>query len=396
MPEGGRAVKSLCTEVGYSSLNKVGEQLCGDSVEYRIDDNGVLVTLADGLGSGVKASILSTLTAKILTTMLAGGMSIDSCVETMVKALPVCKVRGIAYSTFTIMRVTDNRRAELIQFDNPRAMLFRDGKNCDYPVAMREIAGKQILESSFLLEEGDVLFAVSDGAVHAGVGRELNYGWTRDSIIQFIEAAYEPEHSAQYYAGIVAEACGKLYAGQPGDDTTAVAVRLRARHPVSVAFGPPADPSQDEAMMNLFFAGEGARIVCGGTTAEIAARHLKKPRVPSGSYFDPDIPPITILEGVDLVTEGIVTLSQVAILAENTLRGGDMAAIWARGRDGASLIAQELIEKATDIRFFVGRAVNPAHQAEGMPTPLGLKAQLIERLATSLKKMGKHTTISFY
>lgn len=217
----------LCTEVGFSSLNRAGEQLCGDSVECRIDDSGALVTLADGLGSGVKASILSTLTAKILTTMLAGGMSIDSCVETVAKVLPVCKERGIAYSTFTIIQVIDNRRAELIQFDNPRVALFRNGKNREYPVSVREIAGKRILESSFPVDDGDVLFAMSDGAVCAGEGLELNHGWTRDSIIEFIEAAYAPEHSAQYYAGIVAEACGKLYAGQPGDDATALAVRLR-------------------------------------------------------------------------------------------------------------------------------------------------------------------------
>ena len=292
-------MNNLCTEAGFSSLNKAGEQLCGDRVEYRVDENGALLTLADGLGSGVKASILSTLTAKILTTMVSGGMSIDSCVETMVKTLPVCKVRDIAYSTFTIVQITDNRHARLIQFDNPRVVLLRNGKNCEYPISVREISGKQIMESSFPVEEGDLLVAMSDGAIYAGVGHEFNYGWRRENIIQFLEGNHSPEHSAQYYAGIVADECGKLYEGEPGDDTTVAAVRIRSRHPVNLMIGPPASRDQDEKMMNLFFAREGTRIVCGGTTAEIAARHLGKPLIPSEHYSDPNIPPTSRLEGVD-------------------------------------------------------------------------------------------------
>jgi hypothetical protein len=174
------------------------------------------------------------------------------------------------------------------------------------------------------------------------------------------------------------------------------AVRIRSRHPVNLVIGPPVSRDQDEKMMNLFFAREGTRIVCGGTTAEIAARHLGKPLVPSMNYSDPNIPPISRLEGVDLVTEGVVTLSQVVLLAENRLSGADMAANWSRGRDGASLIAQELLEQATDIRLFVGQAVNPAHQDPDLPVSLGIKTQLIERLAASLRKMGKRVTVSYF
>jgi hypothetical protein len=389
-------MNNLCTEVGYASLSKDGEQLCGDRVEYRVDENGALLALADGLGSGVKACILSTLTAKILMTMIAGGMSVDECVETMANTLPVCKLRGIAYSTFTIIHITDNRRARLIQFDNPTVALIRDGKNCEYPVSVREIGGKRIAESEFEVREGDLLLAMSDGAIYAGAGHAFNYGWSRENILQFIEGNFAPEHSARYYAGIVVDECGKLYEGRPGDDTTVAAVRVRARHPVNLVIGPPAARDADEDMMRRFFALEGTHIVCGGTTAFIAAKYLGKDIVPSEGYSDPSIPPISRLEGADLVTEGVLTMSRVVLIAERRVSGDDAASDFAHKKDGASRIAQELLEQATGVVFFVGRAVNPAHQNPNLPISFGIKIQLIERLTACLRKLNKRVTVYYF
>lgn len=167
----------LWTDTGYVSINHVGEQLCGDRVEI-IGDNedSVTLVLADGLGSGVKANILSTLTSKIICTMMANNMPIEECVDTIVKTLPVCQVRKVAYSTFTIIRVTDNSIAEIIQFDNPNVILLRDGKSIDYPITSRVIEGKTILETKIPLQLHDVFIAMSDGAIYAGVGKSMNFG----------------------------------------------------------------------------------------------------------------------------------------------------------------------------------------------------------------------------
>jgi serine phosphatase RsbU (regulator of sigma subunit) len=177
-------MNNLCTDVGFVSLNKYGEQLCGDNVEIiRQSDNSLVLVLADGLGSGVKASILSTLTSKIISTMIANSMSIDECVSTIAATLPVCQKRGIAYSTFTIIRIVNNTDAEIIQFDNPLIILLRNGKNFEYPISSRIIGGKKIYESKIKLKLDDVFIAMSDGAIYAGVGQILNYGWQRDNII---------------------------------------------------------------------------------------------------------------------------------------------------------------------------------------------------------------------
>ena len=123
-------MNNLCADIGYKSINHYGEQLCGDHVDIveRGEDSSVIV-LADGLGSGVKASILSTLTSKIISTMMAAGLSLEECVSTIAATLPICSVRGVAYSTFTIINLINNTQAELIQYDNPQIILIRDNKN---------------------------------------------------------------------------------------------------------------------------------------------------------------------------------------------------------------------------------------------------------------------------
>ena len=388
----------LCTDTGYVSLNKKGEQLCGDRVEIIArNDNSLTLVLADGLGSGVKANILSTLTSKILSTMIENGMPIEECVDTSVKTLPVCSVRKVAYSTFTIIHVEENTTATLIQFDNPNVILLRGGKHWDYPTTSRVIEGKTILESKFPLQLNDMMIAMSDGAIWAGVGQSMNFGWQRDNVVEFAERMYEDTLSAKMMAALIVDECNRLYAGEPGDDTTVAAVRVRERKPVNLMIGPPADPADVGKMMALFFAKEGKKIVCGGTTSKLAANYLHEDVVTSLDYgTDPDIPPTATIKGVDLVTEGVITLSRVVEYANVFLNNSDLANLWSLQTDGASRIAQYLFEYATDISFFVGRAINPAHQNPNLPITFGIKIQLVKQLSEALEKMGKRVSVSYF
>lgn len=210
-------MNNLCTDIGYRSINKYGEQLCGDHVEVieRGEDYTVLV-LADGLGSGVKASILSTLTSKIISTMIANEMSLEDCVSTIAATLPVCEVRKVAYSTFTIMCVRNNSEAELIQYDNPQVILLRNGRNFDYEKTSSETGGKTIYTSKIQLCENDVFIAMSDGAIFAGVGKYMNFGWQRENIIDYIEKLYEPNYTAKVISTLILDECNRLYGNEPG------------------------------------------------------------------------------------------------------------------------------------------------------------------------------------
>ena len=161
-------MNDLCADIGYKSINHVGEELCGDHVDVvEENENSTVIVLADGLGSGVKASILSTLTSKIISTMMAAGLPIEECVSTIAATLPVCSLRGVAYSTFTIIHLLNNQVAEIIQYDNPHVIVIRDYQIYDYPKTEMNIGGKKIYKSTIKLQEDDVFIAMSDGCPHS-------------------------------------------------------------------------------------------------------------------------------------------------------------------------------------------------------------------------------------
>lgn len=390
-------MNNLCTDIGFKSVNKKGEQLCGDHIEI-VDqnENSLVLVLADGLGSGVKACILSTLTSKIISTMIANDLSVEECVSTIAATLPVCEKRGVAYSTFTIIRITNNSEAEIIQYDNPHVIMLRGGENFEYPRTSMEIGGKTIYKSKLQLEKNDVFIAMSDGAIYAGVGKTLNFGWQRDSIIDFMVGNYDKKMSAKGISQLLLDECNDLYGGEPGDDTTVAAVKIRQRIPVSLMIGPPSNPGDLKKMQTLFFAKEGKHIVCGGTTSKLASEYLGKPVVPCLDYFDPEIPPIAKIEGIDLVTEGVVTMTKVLEYAGSYLNGSISISDLSMKKDGASRIAHMLFEEATDISFYVGRAVNPAHQNPALPINFNVKMQLIDEVSKKLKAMGKNISVSYF
>ncbi|MCI9408861.1 MAG: SpoIIE family protein phosphatase [Oscillospiraceae bacterium] len=390
-------MNNLCTDIGFKSVNKKGEQLCGDHIEI-VDqnENSLVLVLADGLGSGVKACILSTLTSKIISTMIANNLSVEECVSTIAATLPVCEKRGVAYSTFTIIRITNNSEAEIIQYDNPHVIMLRGGENFEYPRTSMEIGGKTIYKSKLQLEKNDVFIAMSDGAIYAGVGKALNFGWQRDSIIDFMVGNYDKKMSAKGISQLLLDECNDLYGGEPGDDTTVAAVKIRQRIPVSLMIGPPSNPGDLKKMQTLFFAKEGKHIVCGGTTSKLASEYLGKPVVPCLDYFDPEIPPIAKIEGIDLVTEGVVTMTKVLEYADSYLNGSISISDLSMKKDGASKIAHMLFEEATDISFYVGRAVNPAHQNPALPINFNVKMQLIDEVSKKLKAMGKNISVSYF
>ncbi len=390
-------MNDLCADIGYRSINHVGEQLCGDHVDVvEQGENSMVIVLADGLGSGVKASILSTLTSKIISTMMAEGLGLEDCVSTIAATLPVCSVRGVAYSTFSILHLIDNETAEIIQYDNPMAILIRDEANYDYPKTEMTIGGKKIYKSVIKLQEGDIFILMSDGCPHAGIGTAYNFGWKREDIITYMEAQAPAGYTAKTLSTILVDECDRLYGHKPGDDTTACVVRIRKRVPMNLLFGPPSNRDDNDRMMSLFFSKEGKHIVCGGTTSTIAAKYLHKPLKTTLKFEASDVPPIAEIEGVDLVTEGVITVNKVLEYAQDYLQDNESYEQWAFKNDGASQISRLLFEEATDINFYVGRAINPAHQNPDLPITFSIKMNLVKDLSECLKKMGKRIKVSYF
>lgn len=390
-------MNDLCADIGYKSINHYGEELCGDHVDIvEENENSMVIVLADGLGSGVKASILSTLTSKIISTMMAAGLSVEDCVSTIAATLPVCSVRGVAYSTFTIMRIVDNDTIDIIQYDNPQVIVLRDGVNYDYSKTEMNVGGKKIYKTTLKLRENDIFIAMSDGCPHAGLGGKYDFGWKREEIIEYMTAVSYCGYTAKNMSTMLVDECNKLYGDKPGDDTTACVVKIRKRVPMNLLFGPPFNRDDCDRMMSLFFSKEGKRIICGGTTSSIAAKYLGKPLRASLRFESADVPPTAELEGVDLVTEGVITINKVLEYAKDYLGENKHYEHWNFKRDGASMICRLLFEEATDINFYVGRAINPAHQNPDLPITFSIKMNLVEELSACLKKMGKRIKVSYF
>ena len=386
-------------ESGYLSVNHKGEELCGDHVQIVSDasDGSTTLVLADGLGSGVVASILSTLTSAMLSRMAEAGLSIEDGVETLVKTLPIARDRGnVAYSTFTVCRIEKDYTGYIYNFDNPEPVFLRDGKEKKLNYETLIVEGKLIKKAKCYFDVNDCLVMFSDGAVYAGVGETLNFGWTREEISAYLEGLFDPSISAKNIATLLVDHCDLLYNRRPGDDTTALAVRRRKRSKCNLMVGPPTNPSDDEKVLSSFFNLEGPHIVCGGTTCKIAARHLGSTIEGSLDYLDPEVPPISYIKGVDLATEGIITLNKVVSLSRDYQGQNKAYFDWSFRQDGASQIAKMLFEEATDITFYVGCAVNPAHQDPEYHIDIKMKMQIIDNLAQELKNMGKHINVTYF
>lgn len=388
---------SYFIDVAYNSLNKTGEELCGDKVEIIKTSEGIIIVMADGLGSGVKANILATLTCKIAGTMLKEGLSLYETVDTIAHTLPVCSVRQLAYCTFTIIKILKDGSVHAIEYDNPDYILIKN--NFLHIPEKKElmIKDKLIKESHFKLEVNDALTIVSDGAIHAGAGAMLNLGWQWEHVADYLEALVPLESCSANISKDLIQTCQKLYAGKPGDDTTAVTISLRKPELVTIFTGPPKQPENDRITIDKLIKSTGTKIVCGGTAANIAARELNEKIMVDLDCYDPSVPPTASIKGIDLVTEGVLTLNKTTEKINNYLNSSleDKISLNFQGKDGSSKLTKLLIEHCTHLKLLVGKAINPAHQNPDFPSDLSIKVSVAELLAQTMKKLGKEVEIEY-
>lgn len=383
---------SYFIDVAVESLNKYGEELCGDKVEIIKTEDSMIIVLADGLGSGVKANILSTLTSKIAGTMLREGASIYETIDTIVHTLPVCNVRKIAYSTFTIMQIFNDGRVYTAEYDNPPLVIISSTRKKDVDKKDIIINGKVIKESNFYLREGDVIVALSDGVIHAGIGGVLNLGWQWSNVKEYLEYVCLSENCSKKISKELIGVCSELYNGKPGDDTTAVVIKLRKPEIVDLFAGPPEDRQKDKWVVERIMSGSGKKVICGGTAAKIAARELDEELIVDIEYIDKEIPPIAKLKGIDLVTEGVLTLRKTVEIMRNSKGAGELKL---DGLDGASKLAKLLIEDCTHLNLWVGQAINPAHQNPDFPSDLRIKVKIIRELERIMMELGKEVKLNY-
>lgn len=380
-------------EIASAQLNKFGEELCGDSIISSQNPLDSTVILSDGLGSGVKANILATLTSRIISVMLKKGCELDDVVETLIETLPTCSYRKLAYSTFSVAKFYQAGQVHLFEYDNPPAVIIKNRKLYTPDYEEHDIRGKKINEAVLPAEIGDWYIFMSDGEVHAGIGGIWNLGWSWERIAEFVERLVSKPMTAKDVAYELTNIAQQLYASKPGDDTSVAVVKVREKRTIKVLIGAPAKPELDKFVVNRFMSGETRKIVCGGTTSNIIGRILERDVTVNLDSIKPGIPPIGVIEGIDLVTEGIITISQLLkrLKEQNEAPNYKLE----NKSDGVSLLMKELL-KADQITFMVGQAMNPAHQNPEIPPEFGLKTKITEDIARILNKLNKQVILEYY
>lgn len=382
----------LFIERGYCSVNKKNQSLCGDYYTIVKNQDTTTIAMSDGLGSGVKANILATLTAKILSTLFARNLPIEDNIYTMAKTLPICKERKMAYATFTILQI-EGKNLYIAQYDNPEVIILRNGKNLPYKSSRMFVEEKEIYESNIELQKDDMIILFSDGVTNAGMGKTTNGGWKRSDIIKYLEMWYTAELSPQRMAANIMEAAMALNMDSADDDITVLVFKVREREAVNIMIGPPARKEDDDKVFRLFFSKGGRYVVCGGTTAKSAARYLGE-KIETVEAEDEDMPAMAKIKGIDLVTEGVITLGKVVELSREYVKDSYNSLKIKDKTDGASLLAEMLFEEATDINIFFGQAVNEENEKNGYDIDFKTKEELLKKLEENLKSMGKHVRLT--
>lgn len=380
-------------DIYETSLTKQGEELCGDKVKFIKTDRKATIVLSDGLGSGVKANILATLTTEILITMLDADLPLEEVIKTIIATLPICKVRKIAYSTFTIIQVNcETNHFTIINFDNPFPLYFHDGKLVKLETRTEQILDRKITVAEGYLERGDFLGAISDGVLYAGMGVTLNFGWGWANIAEYIEKVLlRKAHTARTIIREVIQETHTLYQGAVGDDATFVGLYVRKRNPLLIFTGPPLSKENDEVYVERLLNFKGRKVICGGTTGNIVANYLGETIEMDLSTIRKELPPIGMLSYIDLVTEGILTISKATEYIKNC--ECDLGRL-RFDNNGAYLLAREILQ-ADSIFLLVGQSINEFYQNPLLPKNISIRKSLIEDLVQFLRSKQKEVFLEY-
>ena len=374
-------------DVGVSNLSKEGEEVCGDTTDIIKNQKSTTAILSDGLGSGIKASILSILSTEITSRLIETNLEIKEVFKTIADTLPIRKARGLAYSTLSILNINNEGKAHLIEFDNPSLIIIRDNEMLSLEKEKRVIAGKEVSEAFFDVELEDVLIMVSDGVINAGVGGLFPLGLGEDRLIEKILPINMKQEEAQTIADKIMDLTDAFYLSQPGDDSTSIIMKPRKPKKVVVLTGPPENEFRDKQVVDKFTQYEDfEKVVCGGTTSQIVARELNKEIKTSLDYIDSSVPPTASIEGIDVVTEGILTLNKTMEKLKNVNNKNELES--QKEKDGATILARTLLE-ADQIHFLVGKSVNPAHEDLMKSMQIKPRTKTVGEIVNELRNKGK-------
>ncbi|MFO7872932.1 MAG: SpoIIE family protein phosphatase [Bacteroidales bacterium] len=380
---------SFYIEVGSAQRNHVGERICGDVfLSTKVKEEGrTIVVLSDGMGHGVKANLLATLTANMALNFTKEHKDAHKIAEIIMNTLPVCSERKINYATFTIVNIEKDGETTILNYDNPDAIIMR-GKEQLIPEWQKitleadDNSEKEIMACSFHAQKEDRILLMTDGITQSGLGKgKYLLGWGQENVEKQVHAYIQeqPGLSAAKLASLIVNKAHANDGYQAKDDTSVVVMYSRDPRRLLLCSGPPFERDKDKELATIVRDFDGKKILCGGTTADIVARELDIAIEDSLEFDDPDLPPQSYMENIDLVTEGILTLSKTHKILEKYSPRTEL------GKGPADQIVKQLLE-SDEIHLIVGTAVNVAHQDPNLPVELEIRRTVVKKIAAVLEE----------
>lgn len=375
-------------EIDCQQRSHHGEKICGDvflSKKIR-EENRIIAVLSDGLGHGVKANILATLSSTMALNFTREHKEVEKIASIIMNTLPVCSERKISYATFTIIDIEAGGNVTMLEFDNPRAVIIR-GLDVYEPewtkieLTEGKHAGRELRSCSFRASKEDRILFCSDGVVQSGLGSDRNpFGWGRDNLVSYAKmmVSSEPTISASKLAGKIVTMAHKNDGYSAKDDTSCASVYFREPRRLLLCTGPPYDENKDSLLAEKVTGFKGRIILSGGTTADIIARETDREIEDNLVFEDPELPPESFIDGIDLVTEGILTLQKVMSVLENYKKHKP-------GKGPADKIISMFME-SDEIEFIIGTRINTAHQDPNLPVDLEIRRNVVKKIASLLEE----------
>ncbi len=382
----------------FASFHKVGEELCGDNVRIKHNTEFFTMVLSDGIGSGVKANILSTLTSTIIAEMVNSHEPLASVIETVTSTLPECKERNSAYATFTIIKAYYNGLIEVVEFDNPSTIVLRDKKLLNIEKKEEFYNHRLVCEFSFNAKVDDFILCYSDGILHAGIDKRINLDWNQTAVENHLVKYYRTSDEPIEVSNILLQSVNELYNGECLDDCTVGVIKLCEAKESKVMVGPPKDKENDKFVVEELMKATHYKITCGGTTGQIVAKNLNTQIIHNTFDKNADVPPTSKILGIDLVCEGVITLSKADYLLTQCVKNKKFmeALLFGKEKDGGTLLAKYLLD-STKVSFLLGLAENEVHKTLSYSTiSLDVKVNIIKNIINNLDKLGKIVEIKEY
>jgi hypothetical protein len=376
-------------EINCQQRSQEGERICGDVfLSQKVSEEGrTIMVLSDGMGHGVKANMLATLTATMALNFTSEHKDVEKIAEIIMNTLPVCSERQMSYSTFSVVDIQDDGFTRILEYDNPHAMVFRGKQplepewNCILMSTEKNL-GKEILTCSFHARKEDRIVICSDGVMQSGLGSTAYpFGWGRDHASDHIRdlISRDPDISARKLATRIINSAVQNDRYHPQDDTSCATIYFREPRKLVICSGPPYDPENDKVLAARVREFPGRKILCGATTADIIGREWKTRIIDTFEFTDPDLPPVSTMEGVDLITEGILTLGKVSVLLDQYNENLTV------GKGPADEIIRMILQ-SDEVHFIIGTRINIAHQDPSLPVELEIRRTVVKRIARTLEK----------